>query len=140
MLQLFSMPPVTAELRQNIVVTLYLLFAHNYIAFAYFVGLVLAIALAFYRPSRFTTLITVGFAILLFSFEYDKHIIEGLREQTTHSLITTTQHYTVARIINLVFADVLPVLFYITGWACLFFALYYAALRMHSHDRDGHKK
>lgn len=124
------MPPITAELQQNIVVTLYLLFTHNYIAIMYFAGLVLAIALSFYRPSRFTTLITVGFAVLLFSYEYDKHIVDGLREQTTRSLITMTPHYTLKRYIDLFLADLLPMLMYGFGWLCLFVAIFYAAVKV----------
>jgi hypothetical protein len=131
------MAPVNAELRQNIMVTLYLLFAHNYIAFAYLAGVILAIALAFYKPSRFTTLITVGFAILLFSFEYDKHIVDGLREQTTNSLITMDPHYTLKHYIDLITTELLPVLLYVTGWACLFISMWYAAVRIDKSDYSG---
>ena len=92
---------VTPDLRQNIVVTLYLLFSHNYIAIAYFTGMVIGIILSIWKPSRFATFILLGFAILLISFEYDKHIIEGLREQTMNSLITITPHFKVQRFVSL---------------------------------------
>jgi ABC-type dipeptide/oligopeptide/nickel transport system permease component len=121
--------PVNADLWQNIISTIYLLFAHNYIAFAYFTGVVIGIGLAFYRPSRFSTLVLLGFAILLFSFEYDKHIIEPLRQQTLNSLITGTPHYKVQRIINLLISDILPILFYICGWVLIFTALIRSALK-----------
>src|SRR4030042_1027708 len=105
MLKWYPMNPVSPDLSQNIIVTLYLLFSHNFEAFAYLTGLIISITLSIYRPSRFTTFCFLGFAILLFSFEYDKHIIVGLREQTIQSLITINPHYRLQRIINLTISE-----------------------------------
>jgi len=124
---------VQNDLSQNIVTTVYLLFSHNYIAFAYFIGLVIGITLAIYRPSRFAIFILLGFAILLFSFEYDKHIIEGFREQTIKSFITDKPHFRLQRIIDVVISEILPIIFYITGWAFIFLSLIYAGLKI---DKD----
>lgn len=121
---------VTPDLQQNILVTIYLLFSHNYIAFAYFIGLIISIVLSIYRPSRFTTFAFLGFAILLFSFEYDKHIIEGFRQQTLNSLITATPHYKVQKLADLVITHLLPILFYITGWLFIYLAIFYGARKM----------
>lgn len=122
-------PAITPDLQQNILVTIYLLFSHNYIAFAYLVGLLVGIGLSLYRPSRFATMILLGFAILLFSFEYDKHIIEAFRQQTLTSLITIKQHYKVQHIVNLLITEILPVVFYVAGWFFIFTAIIYEALR-----------
>ncbi len=127
-------PVITPDLQQNILVTIYLLFIHNYIAFAYFVGLLIGVGLALYRPSRFATMILLGFAILLFSFEYDKHIIEAFRQQTLTSLITVRQHYKLQHIINLVITEILPVLFYVMGWFFIFASIIYEALRHKKHE------
>jgi hypothetical protein len=121
---------VTPELSQNIFVTFYLLFTHNYEAIVYLVGVIFAILLALYRPSRFATLILLGFAVLLFSFEYDKHIIEPLRNQTVASLITLTPHYKLRKMIDLVISVIVPVMLYVVGWASLFVAIFYAGLRI----------
>ena len=124
------MTPIAPDLQQNIFVTIYLLFSHNYIPFAYFTGMIIGIILSVYRPSRFATFVLLGFAILLFSYEYDKHIIEGLRQQTIQSLITTQPHYRLQRIIDLTLTELLPVLFYLAGWVFLFGAIIFAALQM----------
>ena len=121
---------VTPDLRQNILTTIYLLFSHNYIALAYFGGMVIGGILAFWKPSRFAILNLFGFAILLFSYEYDKHIISGLREQTLKSLITETPHFRLQRYVNLFISDLLPVLFYILGWGMVFAAIVYAGLKL----------
>ena len=117
------MAPITAELQQNILVTIYLLFSHNYEAIAYFAGLIFAVILAVYRPSRLAVFALLGFAILLFSFEYDKHIITGFREQTIKSLITITPHFKLQRLLNLIISELLPVLFYVTGWVFIYLAI-----------------
>lgn len=125
---------VAPDLRQNIVVTLYLLFTHNYIAFAYLTGMIVGIGLLIWKPSRFATFIFLGFAVLLFSFEYDKHIIAGLREQTLKSLITTTPHFRLQRIVNLFLSDLLPILFYVAGWGMVLGSIIYAALKLSKKD------
>ena len=118
---------VTPELQQNIFVTVYLLFSHNYIAFAYFIGMVIGIGLSLNRPSRFATFILLGFAILLFSYEYDKHIIDAFRQQTVRSLITIQPHYKLQKIIDLLITEILPILFYVLGWVMIFTALIFGA-------------
>lgn len=133
-------PTITPDLQQNILVTLYLLFSHNYIVFAYFLGLIISIILAIYRPSRFTTFILLGFAILLFSFEYDKHIILPLRDQTINSLITLTPHYKVQKIVDLLISVVLPVLFYTIGWLFIFLAIINASLDDRKRNKSRNEK
>ena len=124
------MAPLAADLQQNIMVTVYLLFSHNYIAFAYFTGLIISIILSIKWPSRFSTYSFLGFAILLFSYEYDKHIIEGLRQQTLRSLITLPPHLRFQRLISVTITEILPILFYIAGWAFIYLAIIHAARKL----------
>lgn len=114
---------LTADLKQNAIVSLYLLFSHNYIVFAYLFGLMIAIITAVVRPSRFSILMLLGFAVLVFSFEYDKHIIAGFREQTLKSLITATPHYRLQRLINLVISELIPIALYFLGWLFIYVGL-----------------
>lgn len=120
---------LTPDIRQNFIITLYLLFIHNYILFAYLIGLLVSIVVAIRRPSRFIILMLIGFAILAFSFEYDKHIIIPFREQTLKSLITATPHYQLEKIINLVVVEVIPMLLYLIGWIFIYSAIITAGLQ-----------
>lgn len=124
------MTPITPDLSQNISTTIYLLFAHNYIAFAYFAGMIMAIGLAIWKPSRFSIFVLLGFTILLFSFEYDKHIIEPLRNQTINSLITIKPHFKVSKVIDALISEILPVLFYTIGWGMVFTSIVYAGIKL----------
>ena len=121
---------MSPDLRQNVITTLYLLFSHNYIVFAYFTGVLISAALSVLKPSRFTVLMMLGFIILVFSYEYDKHIIAGFREQTINSLITATPHYKVQKIVDLAITELLPILFYLLGWGFIFMGIIYGALKL----------
>src|SRR3989338_2072949 len=121
---------IAPDLRQNLIVLGYLFFSHNYIALAYFCGMILGIILSVYRPSRFAVFIFLGFGLLLFAYEYDKHIIAGLSEQTLKSLITITPHYRLQRFVNLALSDLMPVVLYVIGWGLIFASLVYAGKKM----------
>lgn len=118
------MPTITSDLSINIIHTLYLLFAHNYIVFTYFTGLLISIFLSIKSPSRYSIFLFLGFAFLTFSFEYDKHIAENLRQQTLQSLITEKPHYTAQKYIDSLIGEILPIFLYTTGWICIFTSLF----------------
>lgn len=115
---------MSPDLTDNLIHTLYLTFAHNYLLFAYLAGLIISLAIAIHKPSRFALLLVLGFAILAFSFEYDKHIAEGLRAQTLASLITGEGHYRARKLIDLVIGELLPMFFYISGWGFIYLAIF----------------
>jgi hypothetical protein len=130
---------ISADIRQSIFYTLYLLFSHNYEAVAYFTGMVIGIVLLIKKPSRFATFIMLGFAILLFQYEYDKHIIVGLREQTLTSLATTATHLRFTRLISTIISDILPIIFYLLGWGMVFVSIIYASFKIQTKDHPHEK-
>lgn len=115
---------MSSDLSQGILRTLYLTFAHNELVIAYVTGLVISGVMAFKRPGRFYLLLLMGFAILAFNFEYDKHIIDALREQTLTSIVADpSKHFRVQRLIRLLISELVPVILYIAGWGCIFIAI-----------------
>jgi hypothetical protein len=121
------MQSIPADLQQNIAVTLELTFTHNFWAILFFVGLCLSVIWSLYRPSRAATLAFVGFSLLLFAFEYTKHILEPLTVQTTNSLITMQEHNRVKRILDLSLVKLLPPGLNIMGILSLCGSLYLSA-------------
>ena len=104
--------------------TLYLTFSHNQLVIAYVAGVVISAFMAFKKPSRFYLMLLLGFAILAFNFEYDKHIIDGLREQTLNAIVTDPgKHFRAQRFISLVITELVPVGLYILGWGTIFVAI-----------------
>jgi hypothetical protein len=122
-------PSIAPDIQQNLAITAYLLFSHNYIAFVYLGGLAISILLSILRPSRFSVLILLGFLILLFSFEYDKHLIVPFRNQTLKSLITEIPHYKLQKVINLIISEILPIFFYTLGWGFIYLAIIIEGLK-----------
>lgn len=107
---------ITPDLKQNIFYTVYFTVSHNFAAFIYLTGIVVSLVFALIKPTRKSIFLLLGFIILLFSFEYNKHILEGLREQTLNALITIQEHNKVRRVINIITLKALPVLLPLTGW------------------------
>lgn len=107
------MAPDTA---QNVVYTIYFMLLHNFWALLYFAGILIGIGLSFWKPSRSFILIMLGFMTLLFAFEYTKHILEPLKEQTTNSLVTVRESPRIERVVHLVTARFIPIGLPILGW------------------------
>lgn len=106
---------MTAELKQNIFVTIYLLFLHNWAVVLFSLGLIISLGWLIYKPRREYVLFFIGFGLLIFGFEYNKHIADGLIGQTTNSLITITRHYKLEWLIRVVLSKILPLFFYFLG-------------------------
>lgn len=119
------------ELQQNLFYTVYFLLAHNALAILYFLCLVASTAWSLYKPSRKATLLMIGFASLLFAFEYSKHIADALKEQTVNSLITETPRYRLAHLISVTISKLIPILLNLTGVISLL-----AAGFIHLKERD----
>jgi hypothetical protein len=107
---------MSPDTQQNILYTVYFLLLHNWQPILYFGGLILSFLAGFVRPTRGKILLIGGFALLLFTFEYTKHIQDALVEQTKNSLITERQSARIERAIHLALNRAIPIGFPILGW------------------------
>lgn len=125
------------DTQQNIIVAFFLLVSHNFLAITFLGGAVISTGLALYKPSRGAVLMIIGFTLLLFAFEYQKHIVEGLLEQTKGSLITERQSYRLEWILDKTFGKVLPPFLYFIGTiitgAGIYFEVKFLKREKHSH-------
>ncbi len=110
-------------LKQSLFNTAFLTFAHNQYAIAFFFGALIALGLLIYRPSRFATFLLVGFLTLLVGFEYDKHILEGLQNQTLESLSLEGEDAGFRSLLVGGFQKILPLGFFAVGWGSIFLAI-----------------
>lgn len=110
---------MSPDLKQNIFYTVFFIFLHNFSAIFYFTGIIISGLLLLIKPARWKVFLLFGFIILLFAFEYNKHIVEPLKEQTLNSLITVRQHFKVYRIVNIILTKALPRLLPLSGWSLL---------------------
>lgn len=107
---------MSPDTQQNILYTTYFLLLHNWQPLLYFGGLLLSFFMGFLHPTRGKILLIGGFALLLFTFEYTKHIQDALVEQTRNSLITERQSARIERAIHLALNRAIPIGFPILGW------------------------
>lgn len=108
------------NLESTYIQTVYLTFTHNKELMGYVLGFIIMTLVSFIKPTRSHLLVTFGFLILGFGFEYDKHIINGLREQTINALqvgegVSTTH----LNYVNIFLTHLLPIIFWLTGWGVL---------------------
>lgn len=108
----------------NLLNTIYLTFAHNQYALAFFVGMIFSFLQLIYKPSRKSAFLLVAFASLLIGFEYEKHIMEPLMSQTLTSLGIEKGTSRSANILVKFFQILLPIGFYSIGWGIIFFVLF----------------
>jgi hypothetical protein len=116
--------PISPDTQQYLFVTLKLLVEHNFWALLYAFGIVCSLAWAVYRPTRAAILLVVGCSLLLLAFEYDKHIVGPLLEQTKGSLITERPSYRLARILEIGLGRLLPIALDLTGLGFVALGLY----------------
>lgn len=112
------------ELADSLVSTIYSTFDHNKIVIAYFAAALLAGFLVFKKPTRFNVLLLFGFALLAFTYEYEKHIIAPLRDQTLQALIPDPNvHVKTQKYLDIFLSVLIPIGLYITGWGLVFWAM-----------------
>jgi hypothetical protein len=113
------------DTRQNILYAIYFLITHNAEALFYALCIIVTTILAIFKPTRGKIFIMWGFIILLFAFEYNKHILEPLRQQTITSLITERQSHRIEHTINYTLTRVLPKGLPIAGWMLVIFGFFF---------------
>lgn len=86
-------PFIGPDIEQAIRHTFLLTFLHNAYPIGLFLGIVAGIGYALYHPSRRKILFVVGLSLLLLHFEYQKHIVDPLLQQTQVTLTTVTPRW-----------------------------------------------
>lgn len=120
---------ITPDLKQNLFYMIFFTVTHNAPVIIYSLGIVYAVINSLIKPSRGSVILLLGFILLLFGFEYNKHILEGLREQTINALITIQEHNKVRRIINIVTLKAIPFLTPLLGWIMVITGIYLIFIR-----------
>ncbi len=111
-----KIPGVGPDIEQAIVHLINLTFSHNIFPISLALLIIGTIAWMLYHPTRAKVLLFLGFTLLLLEFEFAKHILPGLLEQTQTTLTTETPNYRFIWIIDKVATKAVPFLLLISGW------------------------
>lgn len=110
-----KIPFVGPDVEQAVTYTVQLTFSHNAIPIALVAISVAVLLWALHSPSRGKLLLFIGFMALFLDFEYSKHIMQPLIEQTQVSLQTDMPNYRFIWITNKILTRGIPFLLTLTG-------------------------
>lgn len=107
----------------NLTNTLFSFYSHNW-ELVYFGGFAfLCFIRIIIKPSRFFALLTLGFLLLTFEFEYTKHLIPHVRENVTELILVdpTRRSFNLS---DTFFSKLLPIFMQMTGWGLIATAVF----------------
>jgi len=108
------------DIQQAISHTLFLTLLHNAYPIFLFVAIVVGVGYALYKPSRRRILLIVGLSLLLLHFEYGKHIVDPLVQQTQVTLTTVTPRYKFIWLTEKMLTKIIPFFLLAGGVAATF--------------------
>lgn len=115
---------MSPSLQSNIGDLIYWTFLHNSEAIALFISMLVSLGLLLWKPRRTYVLWLIGFTLLLVRFEYLKHVVDPLYNQTLEVVIRTEGHYRARKLMDLFFYDVLPLGLYLSGWGAVWLGMW----------------
>jgi len=108
---------------------------HNSEAIAYFIGCVLTLVLQFIKPRRLNLLFFIGFLLLLLEFQYVKHIVEPLEQQTLQTVLQQgASGIRFQKITGIFLEKLVPFGLYLGGWGAIFTGIWLGSKRVDSRD------
>lgn len=103
--------------------TLYSFYDHNG-PLIFFGGMaILCLLLALKHPGKFYLLLFIGFLILTFNFEYDKHLFFKIRTDMLDLVFPPEERFKKYAFVRYFLEFLLPILLDIIGWGTIAFAL-----------------
>jgi len=114
---------MTAANKQGLFYLLYWTWLHNYQVIALIFGALLAIGLMLYRPKRIYLIFFLGFLLLFFQYEYLKHIVQPLEEQTLKTAIVSDTQTKARKVIDFTLNRLVPFGSYLGGWGLIFLGM-----------------
>jgi len=120
--------PFSPELQRGLLDLIYFTWLHNAEAIAYFVGCLLTLGLQFIRPRRLYLLFFVGFLLLLLQFQYVKHIVAPLEEQTLQTVLQQgSEGLRFTKLTSFFLQKLVPLGLYLAGWGSIFGGIFLKA-------------
>lgn len=117
------------SLKTGIFQFLYFTFLHNADAVAYLVGIIFVFGLLMWKPRRILVLFLLGFILLELRFQYLKHIVDPLYDQTVGAMLQEGTFFRTRRLLDLLMNDLIPLALYFGGWGSLLTGMFFSVYR-----------
>lgn len=116
---------MNSDLIKNTIVTFYSFYEHNALVFYYGLALLAVITRLFIKPTRYYVLLVLGLILLIFSFEYQKHLIPHFFSHLLDPIIDPNTHARTYQYSSLFLTRVLPILLDFAGWLLIVIPLFF---------------
>jgi len=117
------------SLKRGIFQLIYFTFLHNAEAIAYFFGIIFVFGLLMWKPRRVLMLFLLAFVCLEIRFQYLKHIVDPLYDQTVGAMLQGGTFFRTRRLLDLFMNDIVPLGLYIVGWGSLFAGIFFSSVQ-----------
>jgi hypothetical protein len=107
------------SLKTGIFQLFYFTFLHNADAIAYLIGILFVFTLLIKKPHRSLVLFLLSFILLEMRFQYMKHIVDPLYDQTVGAMLQGGTFFRTRRILDLFINDLIPMILYLGGWGSM---------------------
>jgi hypothetical protein len=114
-----KIPMVGPDVEQAVEHTLRLTFLHNFIPIGLALACLGSLIYLILKPSRLRIFLLIGFGLLLLHFEYMKHILEPLTNQTMVTLTTDQHNYGFEWLTSKILTKGVPIILLMGGWGSL---------------------
>jgi hypothetical protein len=130
-------PPPPAPMRSNIFQLLYNTYLHNAEAIGYFGMAAVVFLLLLWKPKRWLALWLLGFVLLLVRFQYLKHIVGPLYDQTAGVLFEGVAVSGSQRRTYFIFNVLAPFGMYAIGWGSIIVGALDRSVILHLRKKTG---
>ena len=103
-------------MKQGLFQLVYFTFLHNELAIGFALLAIVSLVILIKKPARRYVFFFVGFLILLFHFEYNKHIVKDLADQTVSTVFLEEGNYKARWLTNGLIYHAVPTVLWLIGW------------------------
>ncbi|MDO5561159.1 MAG: hypothetical protein Q4G02_00040 [bacterium] len=103
-------------MKQGLFQLIYFTYLHNQLAIGLALAALVSLFILIKKPARRYVFFFIGFILLLLHFEYQKHIVQDLAEQTISTLFLEEGHYRWRWFTKVTLYHLTPFLLWLAGW------------------------
>ncbi|MBQ6437975.1 hypothetical protein IJJ12_01165 [bacterium] len=111
-------------LGQGIFQLIYFTYLHNQLVIGFLLTAGVALYALIKKPTRERVFWFVGFLVLMLHFEYQKHIVADLADQTIATLFLEEGHYRFRWLTQVFIYHAIPLVMWLVGWGSVILGLW----------------
>ncbi len=110
-------------MKQGLFQLIYFTYLHNQLAIGLIIAALVALILLLKKPQRQYVFFFLGFLLLILHFEYQKHIVKDLADQTIATLFLEEGNYRFRWLTKVGLYHLVPLIMWLLGWGSIILGL-----------------